>query len=188
MRYLFCVLVLCSCAVEVEIAKPSSLVGTEVDGDFSGAFVLDENAQRTFDYFLTAEGELEDAALDLWADAELAKKLSGQALQDARDGWRRYRDYRRAAQEVLSTGQKDRLAEVIDTHLAGTPLASAEKVRLLDPRSTVEPDAYVEARRRIEAAKMFGADRETIERLRIEAFGKEAAARLAALDARRKQN
>lgn len=189
MKYAIFLLALCGCAVEVETATPRSLIGTEVDGEFSGTFVLDENAQRTFDYFLTAEGELDDAALDRWADAELEKKLSGRALDDARDGWRIYRNYRRAAQDILSAGRESELPKVIDAHLGDAPLAASEKLHLVQRSQpalgAVEPDAYRDARRKIEAARLLGAGAATIDRLRIEAFGEEAAARLSALDQKR---
>lgn len=186
MKYAICLLALCGCAVEVETAPPRSLAGTEVDGEFSGSFIFDENAQRTFDYFLTAEGELDDGSLDRWAQAELGKKLSGRALDDARDAWRAYRNYRRAAQDALSGGRGDSLPELIDAHLGDAPLAATEKLRLVQHQQPVfESDTYRDARRRIEAARLLGADAETIDRLRVEAFGKEAAARLSALDQKR---
>ncbi len=76
---------------------PLSLTGTDIDGrldvDVDGRFVITADAVRLFDYFLTTEGEIDDAARRVLVAAE-ARRL-GPAAFEAMAFYDDYVEYRR---------------------------------------------------------------------------------------------
>lgn len=82
---------------EVIGERPQSLVGTEVDGrlnlDPAGRFVLDAEAVRLFDYFLTTEGEVDDDTRRLLVERE-ALRL-GDSAGSVMAWYEAYCEYRR---------------------------------------------------------------------------------------------
>jgi lipase chaperone LimK len=140
---------LSGCEGEVrELADaPRSLEGTVIDGRFvfdaAGELVLDAGAQRAFDYFLSADGELTADELDSWVAEQLLENLGeqvgdGRAHEQVMAAWSAYRMFRAEAAAVLEdprvAAQPDaverRLLDVIDRHLKDTPLAASERERI----------------------------------------------------------
>jgi lipase chaperone LimK len=77
-------------------ALPASLTGTDVDGALGlgadGRFCLDRAARRLFDYFLSAAGELDRAAIRRLVAAQAAAQLPGHE-EEVLDGFDRYLGY-----------------------------------------------------------------------------------------------
>ena len=131
----------CGAAGEPELeAAPRSLEGTEIDGRFvfdaDGELVVDEGVQRTFDYFLTADGELAANELDAWVAEQVRAKLGdGRAHEQVMDAWYAYRMFRAKAAAVLEDPTlvqqpeqvERRLLAALDLHLGDTPLARIER-------------------------------------------------------------
>lgn len=82
---------------EVIAERPQSLIGTDVDGrlnlDPAGRFVLDADAVRLFDYFLTTEGEVDDVARRALVERE-ALRL-GDSAASVMAWYEAYCEYRR---------------------------------------------------------------------------------------------
>jgi lipase chaperone LimK len=184
-------LFLAACSVEAE--TPRSLLGTEVDGALvaeSGRFLFDEGAQQAFDYFLTASGEIDDGALDAWVARELEARLPEEALESGLAAWRDYTAYRREAAAVLERGfDEAQLLAAIETHLGAHPIASSERARIMRVRAPEPLDGpalhFIAARKAVAFARSTGASEAEIYAIRARHFGEAAAARLAALDAKR---
>jgi lipase chaperone LimK len=209
---------------------PRSLDGTDVDGRFAfdreGELVFDEGVQRTFDYFLTADGELAAGELDVWVAEQLRASLGdGRAHEQVMDAWYAYRMFRVTATAVLEDQTivehpeqaEQRLLAALDLHLGDAPVAAVERQRIERgfalQRAFTLPDAraraaelarlsadeaqrfadgragrYLAGSKAIERARQAQADAETIAELRAQHFDAiepGAAARLAALDAKR---
>lgn len=122
---------------------PRSLEGTQVDGAFNfdadGALLFDDDAQRTFDYFLTAHGELEGEELDAWVASQLGAELGeGRGYHEALDAWQAYTDFRSAAAVILDDPQnaerpdwsERELLAALELHLGDTPFAASERARI----------------------------------------------------------
>jgi lipase chaperone LimK len=122
---------------------PRSLADTEIDGHFTfddhGKFVFDEGARQTFDYFLTADGELAPTELDGWIAEHLRATLGdGQAFAQVMVAFRAYVHFRAEAAAMLDdpTALDDpelterRLLAAIELHLGDTPVAAAERERI----------------------------------------------------------
>lgn len=91
---------------EPTMVRAQSLRDTTPDGalnlDADGVFVLDTDARRFFDYFLTAEQEVDDADLIRWVHHEIDARLEGGAADQAKHAFARYQDYRRRAAALLT--------------------------------------------------------------------------------------
>jgi lipase chaperone LimK len=122
---------------------PRSLDGTEVDGRFAfdadGELVFDDAAQRTFDYFLTADGELGPRDLDDWVAEQVRGTVGGgQAYEQVIDAWYAYRMFRAKAAATLEDPTlvehpeqaEVRLLAALELHLGDTPFATAERQRI----------------------------------------------------------
>ncbi len=129
------------CTGEITVdGRPRSLAGTDTDGaltvDDRGHFVADDDAMRLFDYFLTAEGEIDDGAIRALVDDAIAQRLSGDAAAEAMDAFARYYEYRTHSVQVLSeAGQspekaRTRLHELYTSLVADLPGLVDEPVRI----------------------------------------------------------
>lgn len=133
-------LLACDAEPDKPIEHPRSLEATQIDGrlafDHQGELVLDEDAQRIFDYFLTAEGELSPTELDAWVAEQLRAGLGDeQAHARAMEAWSAYLAFRREAAVLLESARDpadlgQALLAAVDEHLGDTPLAIAERRRL----------------------------------------------------------
>ncbi len=196
-------------------AAPASLAGTAIDGELrvgpDGGFVFDERARLAFDYFLTADDELEAAELAAWVRAELGRSLPAAAAEEGFAAWEAYAGFRGEAAAILAAPSADlaaverRLLAALDEHLGDYSIAEDERgqisrgfvlarseARTGEARERVVAGLaevsgagmeFVDSRREIAAAQLAGA--EELEGLRRAHFGDAAAQRLAALDARR---
>lgn len=133
----------CEAEVREQVDGPRSLEGTAIDGRFvfdaAGALVIDEGAQRAFDYFLAADGELSSDELDAWVAEQLREQVGdGRAHEQVMAAWFAYRTFRAEAAAVLEdprvAAQPDvverRLLDAIDRHLGETPLGASERERI----------------------------------------------------------
>lgn len=121
-------------------AVPRSLVGTTPDGLLrvagDGSFVFDEQARAAFDYFLTADAELDPADHAAWVRDELARQLPADAVDDALAAWDSYLAFRGEAAAALTTATDDlaaverRLQTAVDEHLGDYPIAPAERAQI----------------------------------------------------------
>jgi len=99
---------------------PTSLAGTEIDGalhvDASGHFAPDAAAVRYFEYFLSALGELDHAALRGRILTNMATRLSPVALPEATRFLDDYLRYREEAGDLgRVTADPDDLHAAVDT-------------------------------------------------------------------------
>jgi lipase chaperone LimK len=193
-----CVLtVACGGEGERELVEaPRSLAGTDVDGRFvfdaDGELVVDAGVQRSFDYFLTADGELGPEELDAWVAEQLRAELGdGPAHQQVMDAWYAYRMFRATAAAVLedpTLAEQGSLAErrllaALALQLGDTAIATAERERIVqgfalhraaqqtDPRARAAELARLsaeEAQRFADSrAGRYLAGREAVERARL---------------------
>jgi lipase chaperone LimK len=98
---------------------PRSLAGTRVDGDLAlgedGHFEPDDRTRELFDYFLTAEGEEEPAAIRIRVAAEAAQRLPPDEARRALALFDRYLAYRVALAEALAIVPRGDLHAAFDT-------------------------------------------------------------------------
>lgn len=122
---------------------PRSLLGTDLDGDFAfddeGQLIFDQGVQRTFDYFLAADGELSPAELDAWvADQVRAELGDGPEHEQVLDAWLSYRMFRARAAAVLDDPRvrerpqqvEQQLLAALDLHLGDAAIASFERQQI----------------------------------------------------------
>ena len=87
---------------------PSSLAGTEIDGelhvDASGQFLPDPDVLRFFEYFLSALGELDEGALRLRIVAAMNERLPKSAQAQAAAFLDDYLSYRRESGDLGEVG------------------------------------------------------------------------------------
>src|SRR5690606_16157852 len=106
--------------------------------DPGGELVLDQGAQRLFDYFLTVEGELDARELDAWVAEQLRAELDPQRAAAVMRAWSAYVEFRVAAAAALADRAslrqpeqiEERVLAALDASLGDTPLAAAERRRI----------------------------------------------------------
>jgi len=171
-------------------AVPRSLADTDVDGvlrvDAAGNLVLDEEVRRFFDYFLTATGEEAPAVIRARIEAALAARLPARAAAQGRDLLDRYLAYRDAARELAAEddveARRRAVASLRTRHLGPE---AAEK---LFASELAPPDPHPEERIPLDAMRAEASlPRAETQSFRERTFGREGAARLAALDDARAQ-
>lgn len=142
----------CEAGAPGEELEPRSLADTELDGRFTieaGRFVFDGEAQRAFDYMLTASEELAPEQLDAWVDEQVRLELErpdlrrferAQVHAQIMDAWRSYLSFRAVAAELLApvpAGEapdldaiERGLLEAVELHLGDAPIAVTERARI----------------------------------------------------------
>ena len=153
--------------------RPHSLRGTDVDGrlnlDAAGRFVLDADAVRLFDYFLTTEGEVDDAARVALVEREAARV--GDSAASVMAWYGAYCEYRRrfdaaiekagpAAElpELLARVRQAR-AETVGEHPLFAEDDALVEQAIATKRAMAGSDAG-EAARRMQFTAMFSAQSE----------------------------
>lgn len=124
-------------------AEPRSLAGTEIDGRFvfdaDGELLVDEAVQRSFDYFLTADGELGPKELDAWVAEQVRAELGdGRAHEQVMDAWYAYRMFRATVAATLedpSSAEQPELLEArllaaLELHLGDAAIVRSERERI----------------------------------------------------------
>jgi lipase chaperone LimK len=161
-------------AAAAATAAAPSLAGTEPDGGWSrdarGHFVPDERVIRLFDYYLSATGEADDAAIRDYVLASARAQLFPADIDGAINLYDRYREYRRA------------LGDAFD---GADPRTDARAAAALIERTQAELFGAEAARRMFATANALMVD--AIERrdlaARTDLDGDERATRQALLDA-----
>lgn len=230
---------LVACVASAHAAPAPSLEGTEPDGalvvDAEGHLVIDTDLRRYFDYYLSARGEISDAALARHVAEEASQRLARapRAAAEASRLFARYLRYIQTAEERLGAavekgaydpsragetwerlqalrveafgeaGARAFFGDALRLEKAALELQAA-RVEASTPtereaaRAAYEASLTAEERAaraaarlpldiaaKVETLRARGASSDEIWAVRAEAFGPEAADRLAALDRRR---
>ncbi len=210
--------------------RPGSLRGTQTDGGFvvdgSGRLVPSVDARLLFDHLLSATGEESPAVLRARIEAEIRKRLKGDAVRDAialLDRYLTYRDRVRTAaadmenlplearidrlwqirREALGPADADaffadeRALELaaLETRRAVAESTGEERARRLRAAEELLPENLRQARAEAlaplrqfqdeQALRARGGSAADVRKAREDAFGSEAADRLAQLDQER---